>query len=69
MRARKGAQALAHNFGSHMTPSIFPGGDLTRVKRQKNNDMPLKNSDEYSRMILIASVFSAEPLGPTAVQA
>jgi hypothetical protein len=46
IKARNGAQALAHNFGNQITPPIIPGGDLTNVQRQKNNDKVLKILDE-----------------------
>jgi hypothetical protein len=38
INARIGAQAMAHNFGSHMIPPIIPAGDLINVQRQKNKE-------------------------------
>jgi hypothetical protein len=48
INARNGAQALAHNFGSHNAPPIIPGRVLTIVQRPTNNEKKLMNPDKYS---------------------
>ena len=35
VNARNGAQALAHNFGIHITPPIIPEGDFKQCEKTK----------------------------------